>query len=241
MKIKILHMYYDLMNLYGEYGNINILEHHLKDIGIEVEVDKKSIGDEVHLLDYDFLYIGCGTEKNQMVVLEDFKQYKEDFKEYMNLNRYALFTGNSFEMLGKKIENTEALNLLDFEVKKLKDRVTSDVILKSKYFNREVVGFINKMSNVVHNSNPLFEVEFGIGENENNDYEGIKHKNIYGTYVSGPILIRNPEMLKIIILGICEVKDKNFKCKVNTYQNEEDGYLLVLSELMKRKTEKKAE
>ena len=40
--------------------------------------------------------------------------------------------------------------------------------------------------------------------------------------MSGPVLVRNPEMLKTIMLGICEVKDKNFKCKVNTYQNEED-------------------
>lgn len=238
MKIKILHLYYDLMNLYGEYGNIKILEHHLKEIGIDVEVEKKTICDDIQLLDYDFIYIGCGTERNQEVILDDFKKYKEDFKKYIESNRYVLLTGNSFEILGKKIENKEALGILDFEVERLKDRKTSDVILKSKYFKNEIVGFINKMSNVTNNQNPLFEVEFGIGENENNDYEGIKYKNVYGTYVSGPIFVRNPEMLKTIILGICEVKDKKFKCKVNTYSNEEDGYLLVLSELMKRKTEK---
>ena len=45
MTIRILHMYYDLMNLYGDYGNIKILEHHLKDVGIEVQVDRKTIGD----------------------------------------------------------------------------------------------------------------------------------------------------------------------------------------------------
>lgn len=230
-------MYYDLMNLYGEYGNIKILEHHLKDTGVEVQVEKKSIGDEVNLNEYDFIYIGSGTEKNQMVALEDLKKHKEELKKYIESNKYALFTGNSFEMLGKKIDGKEALNLLDFEVTRTKDRVTSDVILKSKYFKNEVVGFINKMSNVINNQNPLFEVTFGIGENEKNDYEGIKYKNIYGTYVSGPILIRNPEVLNALILGICEIKDKNFKCKVKAYKNEEDGYLLVLSELMKRKTE----
>lgn len=239
MIIKILHMYYDLMNLYGEYGNIKILEHHLKDAGIEVQIDKKTIGDDVKLNDYDFIYIGCGTEKNQMVVLEDLKKYKQDLKKYIDSGKYALLTGNSFEMLGEKIDKKEALNILDFNVSRTKDRITSDVILKSKYFKNEVVGFINKMSNITNNHNPLFQVDFGIGENEKNDYEGIKYKNFYGTYVSGPVLVRNPEMLKTIMLGICEVKDKNFKCKVNTYQNEEDGYLLVLSELMKRKTEVK--
>lgn len=238
MKLKILHMYYDLMNLYGEYGNVKILEHHLKDIGIDVVVDKKSVGDEINFQEYDYIYMGSGTEKNQDVVLSDLKKYKQDLKKYINDNKYALFTGNSFELLGKRINKKEALGILDFSVLSLQDRVTSDVILKSKYFKNEVVGFINKMSNVINNHNPLFEVEFGIGENENNDYEGVKYKNFYGTYVSGPILVRNPEMLKTLILGICEVKDRDFKCKVNTYQNEEDGYLLVLSELMKRKTEK---
>ena len=238
MKLKILHLYYDLMNLYGEYGNVKILEHHLKDIGIEVTVDKKTVGDEINFQEYDFIYMGSGTEKNQDVVLSDLKKYKQDLKKYINDNKYALFTGNSFELLGKRINKKEALGILDFSVLSLPDRVTSDVILKSKYFKNEVVGFINKMANVINNHNPLFEVEFGVGENENNDYEGVKYKNFYGTYVSGPILIRNPEMLKTLMLGICEVKDREFKCKVNTYQNEEDGYLLVLSELMKRKTEK---
>lgn len=239
MVIKILHLYHDLMNLYGEYGNVKILEHHLNDVGVQVEVDKKSIGDEIAINDYDFIYIGCGTEKNQMIALEHLKKYKEEFKKYIDSGKYALLTGNSFEMLGKKIDKKDALNILEFNVSRTKDRVTSDVILTSKYFKNEVVGFINKMSNITNNHNPLFEVDFGIGENEKNDYEGIKYKNIFGTYVSGPVLVRNPEMLRTIMLGICEVKDKSFKCKVNTYQNEEDGYLLVLSELMKRKTEVK--
>lgn len=238
MTIKILHLYYDLMNLYGEYGNVKILEHHLKDIGVNVEVDRKTINDEISINDYDFIYAGAGTERNQMVVLEDLKKYKEDIKKYIDSGKYALFTGNSFEMLGKKIEKVEALNILDFEVSRTKDRMTSDVIFKSKYFKNEIVGFINKMSNITNNQNPLFEVLFGIGENENNDYEGIKYKNIYGTYLSGPLLVRNPEILRTLILGICEVKDRNFKCKINTYKNEEDGYSLVLAELMRRKLEK---
>ena len=238
MNIKILHMYYDIMNLYGEYGNMKILEHHLKDLGVDVKLDKKSVNDEIDINDYDFIYIGCGTEKNQLVVLDDLKKYKEDLKKYIESNKYALFTGNSFELLGKKINEKDALNILEFETLRTKDRITSDVILKSKYFNNEVVGFINKMSNVINNQNPLFEVVFGVGENEKNDYEGIKYKNVYGTYVSGPILVRNPEFLRKLMLGICESKDKSFKCKVNTYQNEEDGYSLVLAELMKRKVEK---
>ena len=51
-------------------------------------------------------------------------------------------------------------------------------------------------SKMYHNMNPFFKVKFGIGENENNDYEGVKYKNFFGTHISGPVLVRNPEFLQ---------------------------------------------
>ena len=234
MKIKILHLYYDLMNLYGEYGNIKILEHHLKDNGIEVEVDKKTIGDNYNLNDYDFIYIGCGIESNEMVALNDLLKHKEELKKYIDDNKYALFTGNSYEMLGKTIDGKDGLNILDFTVERLKDRKVEDVIMSSSSFENEFVGFINKISNIKNNNNHLFEVKFGIGENEDNKYEGIKFNNLYGTYIIGPILVRNPFFLNYLMTGICKSKDASFDKEFKKYENEEEGYKLVLNELKNR-------
>lgn len=239
MEIKILHWYYDIMNLYGEYGNIKILEKHLKDQKLEVVVEKKTVKEDVKLDDYDFIYIGAGTEDNQMFVLQDMIKYKTQLKDYIDSEKVALFTGNSYEILGKSIDEVEALGILDFETKRLKDRVTSDVIYKNKFLKKRVVGFVNKMTNIVHNLNPLFEVEFGIGENENKDIEGIKYKNLYGTHVSGPILVRNPEILEMIVRMICMKKDRNIIYKRKEYKNEKDGYELVLNELKNRMNETK--
>ena len=126
MKVKILHLYYDLLNLYGEYGNINILCAHLKDQGIEVELDKKTIGDSFNINDYDFIYCGCGTENHIKMALEDLKNHKTELLEYVNNNKVALFTGSSLEMLGKAITEGEneidALGIFNYEVKRLKDR-----------------------------------------------------------------------------------------------------------------------
>lgn len=83
MEIKLLHLYYDVMNLYGEYGNIKILEDHLKQQDFEVIVDKKTINEEIDLSQYDFIYIGSGTEKNQELILKDMQKYKEDFKNFI--------------------------------------------------------------------------------------------------------------------------------------------------------------
>lgn len=125
--------------------------------------------------------------------------------------------------------------IFDFEVQREKDRKTSDIIYKSKFLNNKVVGFVNKCTKIYHNMNPFFEVEFGIGENENNDYEGVKYKNLYGTHISGPMLVRNPEVLKMFVEIICKKVRKGFKYKDIEYKNENDGYELVLSELENRK------
>lgn len=234
MVVKILHWYYDIMNLYGEYGNIKVIEKHLQDQGVKVLVERKTVNETVNLEEYDFIYMGAGTEDNQLFVMKDMQKYAEALKKYIDNEKVALFTGNSYEMLGQKINDEKALGIFDFETQILNDRITSDVIYKSKFLKNKVVGFVNKMTNVVHNINPLFEVEFGIGENENNNAEGVKYKNLYGTHVTGPILVRNPEMLEKIVRLICMQKDKNYVCKKIKYPNEKEGYELVLNELKNR-------
>lgn len=235
MKINILHWYYDLLNLYGEYGNVFVMKKHLEDQGFEIEVDKKSVGDEIDFEKYNFIYMGCGTEKNLDFVLEDIKKYVNGINYALENKKVFLCTGNSFEMFGKTIDKKEALSIFDYETVRLSDRITSDVIYKSKYFDNKVVGFVNKMTEMYHNMSPLFEVEFGVGENKRNDFEGVKYMNFYGTHVSGPILARNPEFLKKLVVEICKSVDKKFKYNEVEYVYEQSGYELVLSELEKRK------
>ena len=85
--IRILHLYHDLLNLYGEYGNISILKKHLEDQGEEVTVEKKSIGDDFSFEDYDFIYSGAGMESNTMVALKDLKKRKDSLKHRPQKNQ----------------------------------------------------------------------------------------------------------------------------------------------------------
>lgn len=234
MEIKLLHLYYDIMNLYGDYGNIVVLKKYIEDQGFKVSVDKKSIGESIDFNEYSFVFIGAGSKKSLERVLKDLTRYKEDLKKYIDNKGIILLTGNSFEMLGKKIDEIEALNIFDFEVKTDDDVTTSDVIYSSEHIKKDVVGFINRRSKMYHNMNPFFKVKFGIGENENNDYEGVKYKNLYGTHLSGPVLARNPEFAQKLVIDICKNKKTGFKYKSMTYKNEWEGYELVLSELQKR-------
>ena len=99
--MKLLHLYHDIMNLYGDWANVAAMKRMLEKSGEEVTVDRLSLGDKATLTDYDFIFIGSGTEKNQRVVLDDFKKYTEELKACVEGGKVILLTGNSFEMLGK--------------------------------------------------------------------------------------------------------------------------------------------
>ncbi|MBR2578303.1 MAG: hypothetical protein IKE38_05150 [Erysipelotrichaceae bacterium] len=113
--MKLLHLYHDLMNLYGEYGNVVVLKKHLEDQGFEAEMDKKSLGDKIDFENYDFIYCGSGTESNEMTALEDLLKRKDSFVKAVEKGTVVLFTGQAMELLGKTVDGKEGLGLLPLE------------------------------------------------------------------------------------------------------------------------------
>lgn len=231
----MLHLYGDILNLYGEYGNVVLMKNHLEDQGFQVNVDRKTIGDKIELLKYDFIYMGCGTEKNINYVLKDIKRFKEELKACIDKKTVILATGNSFEMFGNKIGKEEGMGIIDFESIILEQRRISDVIcttiIPPSY---KVVGYVNKMTEIYHNFSPLFKVEYGIGENKKNDYEGVQYNNFYGTHIIGPILSKNPEFLKELVIKIGTKVDKNFQYLEKEYPYEEASHKLIIEQLKAR-------
>ncbi|MBR3971647.1 MAG: hypothetical protein IKJ83_02000 [Ruminococcus sp.] len=204
MRVNILYLYYDIMNLYGENGNIRMIERVLKNKGAEVEIDRKTITDnDIDFTQYDFVYCGAGTELSRDACIEHLRKFKESLKEAFENDTVMLFTGNSFEMLGKIIhtaqgQDVEGLGLFGFTVKEQKkNRYSGDVKLTSKLFDKTFIGYINKCSKVEGIENPLFEPEVMAGNLECTA-DGIQEKNFYGTQVIGPIMVKNPEFAEHI-------------------------------------------
>lgn len=207
MTVFIAHLYYDLMNLYGEIGNIKALKYNLEKENVKVVVDKLTINDNIDFSKYDLLYIGSGTENNELMVLNDIKKYKNELKQYIEDNKFIIATGNSIELFGKTIFNKKeykALNIFNYSSKLVDKRIVGDVIIKMKNIKKDIVGFQNRGSIIEDNNYPLFESEHNLG---------ISYKNFYGTYILGPILVRNPELNKYLIGKLLKSKNKNFKFK----------------------------
>ena len=94
-KIKIAHLYYDLMNLYGENGNILALEKGFNDQDMFTEITELSIKDKIDFNKYDIYYMGCGSEENQIIVIDNLLKYKDQIKNALENNKHFIFTGNS--------------------------------------------------------------------------------------------------------------------------------------------------
>lgn len=227
MKITIVHLYYDLMNLYGESGNIKALKKQLEDQGIDVSIKFLTIDDELDFNNYDVVYMGMGTLENQKIVLKHLLKYKNDIKKYILDNKFFIATGNAYELFGKYIidkKKIKTLGIFNYTSKIEDFRMVDECIFKTDLIKNYVIGFQNQGSVIKDNKNHLFEVIKGIGSYPKSEYEGYHEYNFYGTYLIGPLLIRNPELLKYIVKKIINSKDPDFKFKRFNLKLENNAY-----------------
>ncbi len=220
-KIKIAHLYYDLMNLYGEVGNIKALVKTFEEQSMDCLVDNLTIGDEFDLKKYDIIYIGCGTENNQLIVLEDIMKYKNDFKKLIDKGKFIICTGNSYELFGKYIlkqngKQYDTLDIFDFYAKEVNERIRGEQIVECDFLKDPLIGFHNRQCIMSLKDNHLFTVTLGHAENYKSKYEGIHYNNFLGTYLIGPILIRNPHLTNYIVEQVLNKKNIDYIPITNT-------------------------
>lgn len=239
MECKLLFLYDDLMNLYGENGNIRVLARHLHDQGFSVSVDRKTLGDELSFSDYQLIYMGSGTESARNAALAHLYAYQNALQEAVADGTLLLFTGNAWEMLGQSIttgtgENLPGLSLFPFTVQESsEERVTGDVVADCAFLSRPVVGFINKCSEAHGVEPPLFTCRMGAGNGPETHAEGIHCGTVYGTHLTGPLLVRNPHFMQYLVEQIGGRFD-GWAPRPVSYPYEERAYEITLSELMRR-------
>ena len=223
------------MNLYGEYANVAALKRVLEKNNVAWEEDTLSVNDTLQLSDYDFIYVGSGTESNQKYVLEHLKNYREDLKAYLEAGKMLLMTGNAFEIMGKEIVDAkgkkyQGLGLFDFTVaEQERSRTTADAIFNFEGSDRPLVGFVNKCSTITGIETPLFQVKMGLGNENKGNTEGIRYKKFYGTHLTGPLFIKNPYFLISLASDLC-----GRKLNGDYLVYEKAGYEITLRELGKR-------
>lgn len=231
MTITILHLYYDLMNLYGENGNVKAIKNYLEQQGIDVIIKICSIQEKINLKNIDLIYIGSSTEENEIKALNHLNQNKEIIEEYIKENKYVLATGNSMELFGKHIlyngKKYKGLSLFNYDTEIKDKRIVDECIAKTDKIDELIIGFTNHSGIVSNIKNPLFKMEKGRGSNEQVD--GINEYNFYGTHMIGPIMVRNPKFLEYFTNKLINSKNKNYKIKKANLKLEEEAYKKYIS------------
>ena len=200
--IKVLHLYYDLLNLYGEQGNILALKRAFKNQNVEIEVDYLSVQDKIDFKKYDLVYLGSGSTENLLISLEDIKRHKKELKKYIESKKVLLATGNSYLLFGQKINNMDALGIFDYYAAS-SEKMAKESLMEL-YQEKDIIGFQNREFIVNNKRNHLFKVKEGLCDNLKSEYEGYHEYNFYGTFVIGPLLIRNPHFTNILVKEIME-------------------------------------
>ena len=240
MELTIVHLYPDVMSLYGEYANIAVLRRHLEALGVSVTVRRVTFEDEMDLSGGDLVYMGAGTERKQKAVLLSAPRYGPALKAAAGDGAVILFTGNAMETLGASVTDAEGkvwpgFGLAGFTTVETDRRTPGDVVAVSPLWEAPAVGFMNKCSLTRGVRTPLFsKLALGFGNEEEGGPEGCTEGNIFGTHLTGPVLVKNPDFLDLVIGRLFQRKGWPLPEKLPVLPHEREAYQVTLRELRGR-------
>ncbi len=203
MELRICHLYPDLLNLYGDRGNIMTLVNRARWREIDVQVDERGLGDRIDVGGHDLYFIGGGEDRQQRLAAEDLRATKgETLQRATDAGAVALAVCGGYQLLGHSYRPAEGpelvgLGLLDLQTvhpgKRARRLVGNIVIRSSQFGETTLVGFENHggRTHLGPRSRPLGQVIVGFGNNGEDHTEGAVCGTVYGTYLHGPLLPKN--------------------------------------------------
>ena len=216
MELKICHMYPDVLNLYGDRGNVRCLQQRLRWRGIDSAVERLPIGAQARLGDFDLVFIGGGQDFEQQVLLEDLHRGKDrEIRAAVEDGIPFLTICGGYQMLGHYYETYDGqrcdfIGALDLYTVGSKQRMIGNYKFQcgTESGGSLVVGFENHSGKTRLGSGvqPLGQVLAGFGNNGEDGTEGARYRNVFGTYSHGPLLPKNPALCDFILLTALQRK-----------------------------------
>ena len=208
MELKLCHLYPDILNLYGDRGNVICMEHRLRWRGIDVVTTGVSIGEALHAADYDLFFIGGGQDFEQEVLLGDLGGGKADeIKAAIADGKTFLAICGGYQMLGAYYKTWDGvqcdfIGALDLYTIGSKERMIGNYMFTCEELNGQtVVGFENHSGKTYLGSGvrPMGKVLTGHGNNGEDGGEGARYNNVFATYSHGCLLPKNPVLCDHIL------------------------------------------
>lgn len=207
MKLRICHLYGNLMNTYGDNGNLLMLQHRAKKLGYEVETTLISLEEDFNPDDFDIVMFGGGQDYEQTVVAKDLQNKKDALIQYIEDDGVVVAICGGFQLLGRYYVNASGERLNGISAidvctnGQFPNRLIGDVEIVNEEFGETYLGYENHIGRTYlgKNMKPLGKVVKGFGNNEEDHVEGCHYKNVFCSYFHGPILVRNQHLADRII------------------------------------------
>ena len=207
MKLRICHLYGNLMNTYGDNGNLLMLQHRAKKLGYEVETTLISLEEDFNPEEFDIVMFGGGQDYEQTVVAKDLQNKKDTLIEYIEDDGVVVAICGGFQLLGRYYVNASGERLNGISAidvctnGQFPNRLIGDVEIFNEEFGETYLGYENHIGRTYlgKNMKPLGKVVKGDGNNEEDHAEGCHYKNVFCSYFHGPILVRNQHLADRII------------------------------------------
>lgn len=198
------HLFPDLLNLYGDLGNVRTLQRRLEWRNLDVEVKDYHLNDPIDFSKLDIVVLGGGSDREQQIVCQKMQTIKDDFKAYIENGGVVLAICGGYQLLGHFYESSrgkiQGLGILDIDTIQKSKRLIGNIILESPLVKSPIVGFENHSGQTnIYQHQPLGKVLVGYGNDETSGYEGVVHHHVVGTYCHGPLLPKNPELADWLI------------------------------------------
>ncbi len=205
-QLRIAYLYPDKLNIYGDRGNILTLYRRCQWRGIQVCIQEIGLGEPVDPDVHDLYFIGGGQDAQQVQVCEDLHQVKADgLKNAVSAGAVFLTICGGYQLLGHYYkphqgEELRGLSLLDAYTRAGNTRFIGNVLIE-RADGSTVVGFENHSGRTYlgEGLTPLGRVVCGYGNNGEDHTEGAMSGNVYGTYLHGSLLPKNPALADELI------------------------------------------
>ncbi|KRM03421.1 glutamine amidotransferase [Limosilactobacillus gastricus] len=206
--LRLAHLYGDLLNTYGDVGNITALKYYAQQMDTEIDVQVISIENDFDPDQFDLAFFGGGQDYEQMIVSQDIQTKKAAIEKFIDDEKPMLAICGGYQLLGHYYigangEKIQGIGVLDhYTLSQDNHRFIGDIEIKNELTGEIYHGFENHNGRtfIDESERPLGKVVSGNGNNGEDQTEGAIYKQTYCTYFHGPILTRNGQLAKRILL-----------------------------------------
>jgi CobQ-like glutamine amidotransferase family enzyme len=201
VKLRVCTLYPELMNIYADRGNIQLLRARCEWRGIGFELAGATLGDGVDPDAQDFFYMGGGQDRDQALCAHDMVATKKDaLHDAAGRGAVVLAVCGGYQLLGHEYEmageRLPGVGLVDLRtVREPGPRLIGNCAIEADLGDgpRVIAGFENHGGRTYLGAGeqPLGTVLKGFGNNSRDGFEGVRRDNVIGTYLHGPLLPKN--------------------------------------------------